>query len=345
MRELNPIPVGSYVALRKSSVFFGRHPKTNPDDTVRGKVVGVDDDSLIPYQVEWEGGGRNIYNRSDLKYWKGPPKRKEPINLEASIEKARNTVTKGKRTAHYAFVYNDGRVAENTNTACHHQVFTASGKNIHAIVTLIRRHEHTKQEDVCKRYMEWLHERSPWSQAFVGSFEKAWDSWFAVVTSDCPGNIMQGALIASRQTQENMDRVKTWDYLVQRGMPENAAFFFASCFYEDGGKGRISYKWGGHYPIDVTDMNERGIEAFIKGQPLYTTPKYCRGGVANGVHGAFEGRGESTYKVVVGLVEKAKKTISDKPVRNPFTKALPKRDSNLFSMVSLISVYLERGLS
>ena len=344
MANLKPMQVGDRVAIRKSSQYYGRNPRSNPADEP-GTITRLQK-TRLEYWVQWDNGGVNSYSREDLRYWKGAPKRKrekaDPVDFNALIEKAKATVTKGTRTAHYAFIYNDGKIKENDNHACHAQVLHTDGSKVHSIVTLIRRKKHTaEQQEVCKRYMTWLIERSPWSQAFVGTGEEAWESWFAVATSNCPGNILQGGLIASRQTQENFERVVLWDKLVSQGLPENDSFALASCLHLSGEDVVLSFHHGGHYPLNPYIMGRDGFKAFCEGRPVNITELFCKKGQARDVHNAFWGYKGLEPAINAFIKEAGQET---KAVTNPFKKAKATPNRKSVSLSKFAALYLEKGI-
>ena len=222
---MNDIPVGTIVGIRKDSEFYGNNPYSNPAE-VPGEVIECNLGRGLNYQVRWLHSGRvNIYARKDLRYWRGAyehfrgrgleaaPKPPKANSREEAIEQAKAAILKSERdvTARYAFVYTDFSYRVSQNTACHHSVLSLDreeAKEVSAIVTCINRG--TKRDiescplDATLWFYNWLLNDSPWADAFEEKdAEAAYKAGVVVCTTNVPGNILQAALVASRQVWEH----------------------------------------------------------------------------------------------------------------------------------------------
>lgn len=334
---LNPMPVGARVTIRPSSRYYGRNPDRNPANEV-GVVEGNDCHGM-PYRVRWlHSGIRNGYNREDLKYWRGrAPKRKpepavDPADLQGLIDKAISDCKKESQnvTARYAFIYNNGKIVVSQNTACHHSVMSLGRDDklkTQSIVTCINgpkaQDAHlTKEESV--QFYDWLLNRSPYANAFVSkdadeSFNK---HKYAVMNVSAPANMLQGALITTRQPWEHHNVVKVFCKLVDRGVDENTAYILGSLFRESTGDS-LTYgmQMAGHFNLDLAVMKVADCISFVRNTPYKLTKPFNEGGEPMAVHDMFIGKGKDSArnyaKKLVGLAGAKKGTLQT----NPFAAA------------------------
>lgn len=373
--NLRPIAVGRYVTIRVSSEYYGRDDDVNPAGEC-GIVEMSADGGGHSHRVRWLHNGKtNIYRRLDLKYWVGevPPHKvrvarpkPEPqkeldeggINkaVVEAIEKCKN---EGQNvTARYAFVYKTGKTEVCKNTACHHTVLDREGeaaKKFATIVTMIGGHNGQKNnltEEENLFYYDWLLNRSPWALAFTtkDTAEAYKQTRYVRMNLAAPGNMVQGALIATRQPWEHHHVIKTFKLLADKGVPENTAFLLG-CMFRQVEKDVLtpSFQGGGHFPIEINYMRKIDCLSFINNTPPMLNEAYNEGGPARGVHDMFVHRDIKRERDEVSMTDYARQVAKKagaakgKLVTNPFAAA-KKVESRNVEVDDLVNYVLTQGI-
>lgn len=318
--NLNPMPIGARVTIRQSSEYYGIHPEINPANEV-GIVEEIREGER--YIVRWvHSDMTNGYDRIDLKYWRGQVPKKEPEpainpdNIPALIEKAIADCKKQHQnvTARYAFVYNNGSVVVSGNTACHNSVMSMGGgekTTVVSIVTCINGNtsQNSLTEEQSLKFYDWLLNRSPYAEAFVSKdANKTFkEDRYAVMNVSSPANMLQGALVTSRQPWEHWNVVRVFCKLVDKGIDENTAYLFGSMFRESTDKSlTVSLQSGGHFNLDIVNMSVKDCLAFVENKPHVLTNPFNKGGECMCVHDMFCKEGKSEVgRYARDLVKKA----------------------------------------
>lgn len=214
---------------------------------------------------------------------------------------------------------------------CHGFIRNAGSERSVAIVTHINRlsasndkfrERAEKTQDLHVTFYDWVFNRSPWAFCFTTKdAAQAVEERACVVRVDVPANMLQGALITTRNMWEHSPNIQLWDKLVKAGIEENKAFVM-SMAVSPVDNGREVFLRGldtDHLAI-CSDIRMDGLEAFLQGSPLYTTGDYNRSGDYQGVKRAFKGEGERVSKI---LKEGFQRSLEDKSkvALNPFIKA------------------------
>ncbi len=298
--KLNPMPIGARVTIRPSSEYYGINTESNPADEV-GVVEqnGEEHD----YLVRWLHSDRtNYYRRSDLKYWRGKveqPKveKIDEEKLQALIPKAIGECKKKSQnvTARYAFIYQNGQIKVNGNTACHATVMgigSPEKKKIASIVTCINRGRDDCNEGVAIGYYDWLLNRSPYASAFVTKDARKAHKKdrYVVMDVSVPANLLQGALVATRQTWEHNPVCYTQHKLTQLGVNESVAHLLGCLLRPTRSSPSnltLSVQGSGHFHIDVHYMSLEDCIRFTSNKPENLEKPYNQGGSVVGVHKMF----------------------------------------------------------
>jgi hypothetical protein len=254
----------------------------------------------------------------------------ETFNPRILIRKAKDLIIKEHSHSNRNAVFS---VIRNTNPEPHilggpcHGDLRNRGDGANAIVTLIVRQgsvgysEQHKQPpyEILLAFYDWLFNRSPYADCFMyKSAKNALREKCAVLRTDQPGNILQGALICTRNTWEFAPHIRIWHRLVQEGVNENLAFILCYCVSEREGAIKATSASRDHVAISTRIMTMQGAKAFLAGAPLKKTELYNKGGTYEGVIAAFEGRGNPFFPVFKNLFDSFGKKSSG---NNPFIKA------------------------
>lgn len=218
------------------------------------------------------------------------------------------------------------------------------GMGATAIVTLIVRkgavgysgtHKQPPYEELLA-YYDWLFNRSPYAGCFMYKAAKnALREKCAVLRTDQPANILQGALIATRNTWEFAPNIRIWHRLVEAGVNENLAFILCYCVSENERQLTASGVSRDHISIQTAHMHMQGAKAFVEGTPLRVNEAYNKGGSYEGVTEAFLGRGGNFFAHFYSLFQ----SFGDKKKTgiNPFVKAKPRqREAKTMTMEQFV---------
>jgi hypothetical protein len=168
-------------------------------------------------------------------------------------------------TAHYWFVHSDNTSTKANNTACHAQVrhfYNDTEKTPKWIVSSIS--EGLKY----KSYLKWLIDDSVWSVCF--RYRSAWcfKHRCVVVYTDVDANLMQTALVATRQGWEHKPFTECFQRLLSYGVEGHIALRIARSEIQDmqpKGKYVVSDYNPGHFPLEgVNNIGE--LTKFRRGQ-------------------------------------------------------------------------------
>jgi hypothetical protein len=295
--------LGDVVRIRPDSQFYGRDKRSNPagvDGVIRS--VGPEDERLR-FMVDWKGLSSNSYAKEDL-FHVGeqpivapvlePKKVAKPSALKQAII---DCYDGSDDTAHYWFVHSDNTSTEANNTACHAQVrhfYNDLEKTPKWIVSSIS--EGLKY----KAYLKWLIDDSVWSVCF--RYRSAWcfKHRCVVVYTDVDANLMQTALVATRQGWEHKPFTECFQRLLSYGVEGHIALRIAISEIQGElikGKYVMSEYNPGHFPLESVNTIE-SLSKFRRGQ-------FSRYGVYNKVKSFHDTaqlfRSEGTSKTIMGL--------------------------------------------
>lgn len=173
----------------------------------------------------------------------------------------------GGRNAYFSFLHADG-TAHTTAGPCHGTVLTYGLKHTCvAIITKINREKDfefgIEQSPHTVKFYDWLFNRSPFAQCFMYKSASAqFERVFTPLTTKVPSNLLQAALITSRNTWEYKQHIELWTNLVDRGVNENLAYFVAHFLSGNGDELTTSSITGEHTAV--------GCRATVKGARAYT---------------------------------------------------------------------------
>tara|TARA_Y100001973_G_scaffold106774_1_gene187454 strand:+ start:1987 stop:3063 length:1077 start_codon:yes stop_codon:yes gene_type:complete len=356
---MKAMEVGDRVAIRLSSVYYGSNADANPAD-VPGSVVRK---IGTAYHVRWDNSGFvNTYARIDLKYWRGQvpkrapkPEQKIKEELLAIAKEAKEACKKESQnvTARYAFIYNTGKVKVNSNAACHATVLSldsAEKKSIAYITTCINRgREKDCDEEVAINYYDWLINRSPYADVFVtkDAREAYTKDKYVVCTASVPANMLQAALVATRQPWEYNNVCYVQKMMEERGVDGNTAHLIGCLLGRDTSGTMLtpSVQGGGHFHLDMHGMGKGGCRAFVENRPAHLTPAYDEGGGAHGVHRMFFENRDREFSLVKYIRHYLTEVGADegKVETNPFAKA-KKTESTSVHVDKLAKHVLTKGI-
>lgn len=239
-----------------------------------------------------------------------------------------------------------GRLPDRYETGpCHSGVMGRGSNRSLAIVTLLDRNEGLGQRRLEKRqlydYYDFLINRSPWSPCFEPiNGEKAFKAGSCVLKVDVPANMLQGALISTRNTWEYPLNIGIWWELVQLGVEERLAFIACYLVSRDGDGVVPTDFRRDHIAIAPGSMDKRGVEAFLSGTPLFERGVYTSGDRSDGVIRAFEGEGTRIYG---SFSEEFNDwgTETSGVVMNPFAKAKPRTSARKTMRVADYAEFVE----
>lgn len=183
----------------------------------------------------------------------------KPINAlkkKSGLKKFHNHV------AYYSVVFDDGgeiRNVVNGHTECHsgleHPRYIYNGEKLKpeakAIAIMNALGELQVDDAVARRFLEWFLNYSPYHTVWATKSPRtAMKDGILVGNTNVPGNLVGGAMFATRSLWEHRARVaKIWDVFVKAGMHPDIAFLLGHTYVVNGGN--ISYSpinW--HVPID-----------------------------------------------------------------------------------------------
>lgn len=244
------------------------------------------------------------------------------------------------RTAYFGFIHKDGTSSSLEGGACHATVlgygrYTPTA----AIISRIRRDgaDNCKQSENSVRFYDWLFNRSPFASVFMYKVAQArFDEGWCVVSANHPANLVQGALITSRNSWEFPQNVDRWAKLVDLGVDENLAYLMVH-FLSDMDKTTISLTRRSHQHVALgLGLSHKGAKAYVTCQPLNLHKKYSEGGEATGVFSLFESGEAGSSPFLDKLTEDLKEYIKGIPktkCMNPFAAAKAKSgDENKVSV-------------
>lgn len=262
----------------------------------------------------------------------------EPKTTAQKIKETSDKVKKQQdrgQCAYFAFV-DEKAVAEVRSGACHADVLRGGSRHTKAIVSRIRRNTARYaqvSEETAISFYDWLFNRSPWSQCFMYKGAKnRWLEGTCVVTANAPANLVQGALIATRNTWEYPQVVDFWKRLVDERIEGNLAFLLAHLTYLRGNRVETKSSGDHHQAIDGSAMHVDGAKAFLQGKAMRYTAAYNKNGkAASEVHRAFNGsRGGGVAVHFKKQFNSFGKTEAKNT--NPFHKAKPQNTQGRRSM-------------
>lgn len=345
--------VGDRVVIRRTSPFYDI-TADNPDDSVAGTVRDMKQTGGLCIHVDWDNGQRNGYREADLLVVgeervpavpKKQPTLASVLNKAAKVINGRDTGSNG----HFVFVtLDDGKrvVSEKKTGPCHATALTyGRSHKTEYILTRIQRQDNVAytqcSEELCLEYYDWLFNRSGWKQCFRSrSVSKAWKDKVAVLTCKAPANLVQAALIATRNTWEYANVIKRWKKYKDAGINENLAFALAHVTYDDGDTIRISVQSDPHNALSGSNMTVKGAKAFVKCKPLYTQKDYIDAGQTAGATKVYEGISTAKNPQLASHLQK----LFDEHGRqgsgetNPFSKAKAKPAKKSVEMGAFVEI-------
>jgi len=225
------------------------------------------------------------------------------------IDKANSENTnKLTSTGVFGFIYADATHSRVKTGPCHGYVLRHAQERsdaelppVKAVLTLINRPFLKHQSEHSVRFYDWLFNRSPFADVFMYKSAKNQfkQNWTACRTN-VPGNMLQSALITSRNTWEYPDKIATWVRLVDAGINENFAYFLTHFLSNNSGSDDFGV-------VSVfSDHTAVGGIATVQGARHYTRnlgpneselqELYCKGGAGHRVHALWSIGDESFEK-------------------------------------------------
>lgn len=202
-----------------------------------------------------------------------------------------------------------------------------------AIVSRIKRHgsQYGPRQDglgeAAVRYYDWLFNRSPWAFCYVSKdAQLAMEEECSVLRVDVPANILQGALISSRNTWEFPGNIALWDELVHKhGVDEHIAFL--SCYFVSTSDNQVTPSpiHRDHTAVSTRNIDKEGVKAFLSNTPLFNQALYNRGGDYQGVLDAWQGKGSPIFERFREEFDKFGEE-GKSAIENPFAKAKPRHN-------------------
>lgn len=182
-------------------------------------------------------------------------------------------------------------------------------------------------------YYDFLLNRSPWADMYLHkSSAEAVKNKCLTVRTDRPGNLVQGALIATRHTWEYSSNVKLFCRLtMEYGCDEHVSYILAFMMSYNMGSEMVAMAGmeNDHLSFSPYDMAAQGYEAFLSHTPLVTTNLYNEGGRPEGVKAAWSGEGQKLRDQFLKLFQSFGTT---KKSFNPFVKARPTNQEDVRRM-------------
>lgn len=346
--------VGDVVEIHNGSQYYGGGSWSGNPMHMEGEVIEVRQQDFC-YRVRWANGRKNSYKERDLALVRAAPstakkakKKTKTLNLPTRISMARKVIEErfnshgSNGVAIHLKKQNLEPGERSVETGpCHGFIRNNGNKASEAIITLIDRTAHEGEyggnqrdlgEEAVLAYYDWLFNRSPYAYIFLyKSAAHCWSRKTAVYRVDVPANMLQGALISTRNTWEHPDRIRVWHSLSKAGVEENLAFLLSGFFQQDrSGEIRFSKVVSDHHVL-CNDISRQGARAFISGSPLFESALYNAGGEYGGVKRAWVGQGHPIWKdLQVGFNSFSSKGAS--VCRNPFIKAKASRQQDTKAM-------------
>ena len=147
-------------------------------------------------------------------------------------------------------------------------------------------------------FLDWLANRSPYNDAFFEKDASKMLSWgFCLMTGDVAGNVMGGAVVATRRLWEYTNVLVVWCDLVRSGVEESLAFCLAH--HLNGNASREgTYNWlnggAGHVTLDTYPMTTTTVHNFVTEDAVEYTGKFSKTGnyreYSDMFHGGVVGR-------------------------------------------------------
>lgn len=247
------------------------------------------------------------------------------------------------RNAYFGFIHKDGSHSRLEGGACHATVLQyGQYHSTAAIISRIRRckTDSYNQSKNSVRFYDWLFNRSPFSSVFMYKGAQArFDEGWCVVSANHPANLVQGALITSRNSWEFPQNVDRWAKLVDLGVDENLSYLMVH-FLSDTNKTTVSLTRRSHQHVAVgKGLTNKGAKAYVTCQPGALNDTYSNGTSGQGVFALFDSEGSSS-PFLDQLTEDLKEFLKGKPKTkclNPFAAAKKKPESE-----NRVSVSYER---
>ena len=181
-----------------------------------------------------------------------------------------------------------------------------------------------------KKWLDYVMNRSPYACAFFEKdVEKAWEEHCVVLyVKNIPGNLVQGALIATRMTWEYGRVVNSFAAMVDRGVEETTAFMVAHVLVSKPGSTDFYAEGNGsqHTALAVEEIS-LGWGNFKANTPSLLKPHYPKGEGSSdsmGVHGTFsQGTRPKVGSLKSHIVRRIGQLSSTVVETNPFVKAKP----------------------
>lgn len=143
------------------------------------------------------------------------------------------------------------------------------------------------------RFVDWLINRSPWAAIFVDKNPESVVKYGYVVDANYPANFIASAMIASRFVTESYvakgeveDRCAVYEELLNMGVTENEAFFFAHMYTASNAKSvypiQFSRWSSGHSTFSAYNYQENYVRSFLTGKPVNLEKNLLAAGLGYG---------------------------------------------------------------
>ena len=199
----------------------------------------------------------------------------------------------GGSNGYFGFIKKEGTF-DFQGGPCHGTVLNyavSRREKVYAVVTKINRtmdrehHGCPEQSKHSVQFYDWLFNRSPFASCWLyKSAANQFERKFTAVTTKVPANLMQAALITSRNTWEYRDKVDMWAELVSKGVNENLAYFITHFISKSGDQYSTTAATSGDHTAVGRNSTILGARAYVRN----TTPNALK---TNYIAGKDSGRG------------------------------------------------------
>lgn len=234
------------------------------------------------------------------------------VNWEEVIERTKEEFLSDSRWSQNAgavFIDATGEISDYYGSVCHHflrghkakfiinglQDGESYGDNIGRILPKV----------VEVWYLDWLLNRSPYSDAFITKDAvKALEECIVVSSGDHPGNYVGGSIVSLRLLWEHTYVAQSAYDLHKAGVPEDLAFLLGHTIQVERKIKPESYtEWSAntswHSSIDVGQMGFVGVKAFMQHKPTSLSDNlYVKSGQYSGYSALFSSGGRSLWATV-----------------------------------------------
>lgn len=165
-----------------------------------------------------------------------------------------------------------------TNQACHAGLSQFNTGSLAIVSALMKPGRDMLDEDEALLFLDWLLNRSPYSQVFITKSAHEALLHKAIVTrTDVPSNLMAAGLVASRRLWEYQEVARVFCDLVKAGVDEDLAFWLghiARVSFNRSGNADWNGVRNGHCSMDSRSFNAAGMRNWLSHKPTSLNALY-----------------------------------------------------------------------